>query len=383
MMLNETITDRRRQTRSSIYHHLYCQHDFCSKQTLAQDMKLSLPTVYQNLTELMEAGLVGYTGEQRSTGGRRAMGLDIVPDARIAIGISVTDNRVRMVAADLRLQELNYRRIMYPLVDDFDHFAAFLSGELEHFLDDCCIDRQRLLGVGIAFPGVISADRQSMLLAPTLHMRNVPFQSLQQAIPYPVWVQNDGTCGGHTEGFMRTMSVDINDDSGNLGYLSLENGVGGALLINGQLYDGNHLRSGEFGHICVENNGLVCKCGRRGCLEAYCSAKRISDDLGLTLDEFFRKVNANELEYAALWQDLLQHLAVGINSVNMVLDCDVVLGGFLGEYLEPWLPQLRQYVAQGNPFEENGDFVHLSLLKSHNAPLGAALHFIKQFIDSI
>lgn len=382
MVLNETITDRRRQTRSSIYHHLYRQHDFCSKQTLAQDMKLSLPTVYQNLTELMDAGLVDYTGEQRSTGGRRAMGLDIVSDARIAIGISVTDSRVRLVAANLRLQELSYRRIRHPLDDDFNQFSTFLSEELEKFLNDYHIDRQRLLGVGIAFPGVISADRQSMVLAPTLHMRNVTFRHLQQAIPYPIWVQNDGTCGGHAEGFMRAVSGDIKD-SGNLGYLSLENGVGGALLIGGQLYDGNHLRSGEFGHMCVEDNGLACECGRHGCLEAYCSAKRISDDLGLTLDEFFRKLNDGNQEYAALWQDILKHLAIGINSINMVLDCDVVLGGFLGEYLEPWLPQLRQYVAQGNPFEDNGNFVHLSLLKSHNAPLGAALHFIKQFIESI
>lgn len=382
MELNETITDRRRQTRSNIYHYLYRHRDFCSKQTLAQDMKLSLPTVYQNLTELIDAGLVNYTGEQRSTGGRRAMGLDIVPDARIAIGVSVTDDRIRLVAADLRLQELCYRRVMHPLDDDFCRFAPFLSEELEKFLNDNHIDRQRLLGVGIAFPGVISADRQSMVSAPTLHMRNMTFKSLQQAIPYPIWVQNDGTCGGHAEGFMRSMRHEVKD-SGNLGYLSLENGVGGALLIDGQLYDGNHFRSGEFGHMRVENNGLACECGRHGCLEAYCSAKRISDDLGLTLDEFFRRVNIGDPEYVDLWQDILQHLAVGINSINMVLDCDVVLGGFLGEYLEPWLPQLRQYVAQGNPFEENGDFVHLSLLKSHNAPLGAALHFIQQFIDSI
>ena len=73
MNLEPTITERRRQTRSSIYQYLYGTAEFCSKQSLARELSLSLPTVYQNLKELMDAGLVDYSGEQRSTGGRRAM----------------------------------------------------------------------------------------------------------------------------------------------------------------------------------------------------------------------------------------------------------------------------------------------------------------------
>lgn len=382
MELTATITDRRRQTRSGIYHFLYRNKEFCSKQTLAQEMKLSLPTVYQNLTELMDAGLVDYTGEQRSTGGRAAMGIDIVSDVRIAIGISVTDNRIRFVAADLRLHELCYRKLMYSFDVDFRRFADFLSEELEKFIDDNGLARENILGVGMAFPAVFTPDRKTIVLAPSLHMRRVTFEYLEEAIPYPVWIENDGTCGGHAEWFMR-YKRSRPDDSGNLGYISLENGVGGAVLIDGQLYGGNHLRSGEFGHMCIEKDGRSCECGNRGCLEAYCSAKRVSDDLGITLDEFFEELSAGNEEYDALWQDILHHLAIGINSINMVLDSDVVLGGFLSEYLEPWLPQLRQYVAEGNPFEDSGSFVKLSRLKTHSAPLGAALHFIQEFIDSI
>lgn len=382
MPLNNTITLRRRQTRSNIYQYLYRHRGFCSRQTIAQDMGLSLPTVYQNLTELMDAGLVQYSGEQRSTGGRRAMGLDIVPDARIAIGISITDTRVRLVAADLRLQELCYRSIKQTLTYDMADFSAFLSQELEDFLDHHAIDRQKLLGVGFALPGIINADRSAMVMAPTLHIQNVSLDILRSAIPYPIWVQNDGTCGGHAEWFMRTENGTIGRNA-NLAYLSLENGVGGSLMLGGQLHDGDHLRSGEFGHMRVERNGLPCQCGKNGCLEAYCSARRISDDLNLSPDEFFAALAQGNASYAALWQDMLQHLAIGINNINMALDCDVVLGGFLSEYLEPWLPQLREYVAENNTFAENGDFVHLSLLKSHTVSLGAALYFIKQFIDTI
>lgn len=382
MELNEPITERRRQTRSSIYHYLYQHQGFCAKQTLAQELGLSLPTVYQNLTELMEAGLVAFSGEQRSTGGRRAMGLDIVPDARVAVGISVTDTRVRMSLADLRLQELCYCSEVWDSHMDFGEFCDGLAHALEQFLDRNHVDREKLLGVGVAFPAVISEDGKSLVLAPTLHMRNVLLDRLHKAIPYPTQIQNDGTCGGHAESFMRT-GGDASNDRGNMAYLSLENGVGGSILLSGKLYDGDHTRSGEFGHMCMEADGLPCQCGRKGCLEAYCSARRISDDLGISLDDFFCELQSGNKEYAALWQDMLLHLARGINNIYMTLDCDVVLGGFLTQYLEPWLPVLRQYVAEANPFAENGDFVHLSLLKSHSVPMGAALYFIQQFVDSI
>lgn len=383
MELDRTITERRRQTRSSIYQYLYHHKGFCSKQTVAQDLGLSLPTVYQNLTELMDAGLVRYSGEQRSTGGRRAMGLDITPDARIAISISVADNYIRFAAVDLRLQELCYHSIKHQLNDNVGDLLSFLAVELEKFLDENLIDRKKLLGVGIAFPGVISADGETLLFAPTLHLQNVQLKEFQNKIPYPVQMQNDGTCGGHAEWFVRTENGSNTTGGGNMAYIFLENGVGGSLFLGGQLYDGDHARSGEFGHMCVETGGLLCSCGKRGCLEAYCSASRISDDLGLTPDEFFRALEAGNEEYAALWQDMLRHLAVGINYVNLMMDCEVMLGGFLSEYMGPWLPQLREYVAQGNPFEPNGNFVHLSSLKSHNVSFGAALYYIKQFIDTI
>ena len=382
MNLNDTITDRRRQTRSGIYQYLYRHQDFCSKQMIAQSLGLSLPTVYQNLTELMDAGLVGFSGEQRSTGGRRAMGLDIVTDAKIAIGISVTDNRVRLASVDLRLQELSYRSIMFQPDMDFAEFCDFLARELERFLNNNHIDRGKLLGVGIALPGLISADGSSVVLAPTLHMSNVDLNLLHQAIPYPLQIQNDGTCGGHAEWFMR-VGGDESGGSCNLAYLSLEIGVGGSIHLGGNLYEGDNFRSGEFGHMCLERNGLLCQCGKKGCMEAYCSARRFSDDLGLSLDEFFQELQAGNSDYAALWQDMLYHLAEGINNINMILDCDVVLGGFLTQYLEPWMPQLRQYVMEGNPFAENSDFVCLSILKNHSVPLGAALFFIDQFINSI
>ena len=80
--LDQTISARRRQTRSSIYRYLYEAGVPCSKQQIAAALGLSLPTVYQNLTELAAAGLIGEAGMQPSSGGRPAMNLAVVAGAR-------------------------------------------------------------------------------------------------------------------------------------------------------------------------------------------------------------------------------------------------------------------------------------------------------------
>ena len=367
---------RAASVRSRIYHTLYDKTGFFSKQTLAQKCGISMPTLYQNLNELMEEGLVCYSGEERSTGGRKAQGLDIVPDSRISIGISVTENRLRFVAADLRLQELAYKTVSFETTARLNDEAADLAGTLESFLDEFEIDRTKLLGVGITFPALISPDGKSIQFAPTLGLKDVPIAGLFSKIPYPVYVDNDGSASGHAEGFVRREQHDM-------AYLSLEYGVGGAVLIDGKLHRGARGHSGEFGHICVEPGGLQCNCGKQGCLEAYCSPLRIEKELGVSPEDFFRGVEAHIPQYEELLYDMLRHLAVAVNDIHLTLDCDVILGGFFTEYLQPFLPILKRYVLAGTPFEESADFVQLSSLRRHITPLGAALFFIREFVSSV
>ena len=327
--------------RGRIYRTLYESREFCSKQTLAARCEISMPTLYQNLSELLAAGLVHYTGEGEFTGGRRAQGLDIVPEARVALGVSITEGRI-----------------------------------IEEFIDEFSIERGRILGVGVTIPGLLTADRTRILFAPTLGLRDVPLDELTRGLPYPVRVDNDGSASGLAEGYARGAK-------GNLAYLSLEDGVGGAVLMGGEPYTGDHIRSGEFGHICVEPGGLPCSCGRNGCLEAYCSARRIEETFGVSLDEFFDGVAAHEPAYESLLYDILRHLALAVNNIHMSLDCDIVLGGFLSEYLQPYLPMLRRYVQALDAFSEKGDYLQLSRLRRHITPLGAALYFIHDFIASV
>ena len=377
MTNTSSLLTERSSVRSRIYHILYDSQRLETRQTLAETIGVSMPTLYQNLNELMEEGLVADSGEEQSTGGRKARGLDIVADARFSVGIALTEKSLRLVAANLRLEELAYRTVPFDVRACLDGTAPKIAAYLEDFLNDNpSLERERLLGVGVTVPGLVSEDHQTLFVAPTLELRDIPLRELLGDIPCPVYVDNDGSASGHAECFVRRSSW-------NMAYLSLENGVGGAVLVGGSPYGGDHSRSGEFGHICVEPGGLRCSCGKLGCLEPYCSPLRIEKNLGVSTEEFFQGVAAHVPEYEALLYDMLRHLAVAVSDIRMTLDCDVVLGGFFSEYLAPYLPELRRYVLAGSPFEENADFVQLSMLRRHITPLGAALHFIREFVEKI
>ena len=374
--LEGTITERRRQTRNSIYQYLFYSDASRSKLEIASDLSLSLPTVHQNLTELIEAGLIRRDGTYQSTGGRRAMRLTIAEYARFAVGLSITDGGLRFVAANLRMQEIAYKKTEHVGLREAEDIGKLLSDELESFLNEFGLSRSRLLGVGITLPAVIDPDNENIRLAPTLHLKDISLKKVIQYIKYPVYVSNDATSGGYAEWFS-------SPEQSSLAYLFLESGVGGAVLMNGAPYYGLNNRSGEFGHMCVEPGGRPCTCGKFGCLEAYCSTSRISDELGITLEDFFEKLEGGNADYKAIWADVLRHLAFGINNIRMVLDCDVVIGGIMSQFMEPYMPEIRRLAANLNTFENSADYIKLCRYPKRAGTLGVALHFIREFIENI
>ena len=238
------------------------------------------------------------------------------------------------------------------------------------------LNREKLLGVGIALPAIFNTDRTCVVTAPTLNLRDQSIRPLICSIPYPVSVCNDATSGGYAEWY-------VQQDSDCMAYISLEGGVGGAILMNGVPYTGLNGRSGEFGHICVQPEGLSCKCGLRGCLEAYCSSDRISTDLGISVEQFFAGLEAGNLAYQTLWKDYLNHLASALATIRMVFDCRIVLGGYIAQYLTPFLKELRGLTASRDPFDEEAEYISLCHYLKHAVPLGAALHFINLFVEEL
>ncbi|MCD7821137.1 MAG: ROK family protein, partial [Clostridiales bacterium] len=301
--------------------------------------------------------------------------IGVASNVKFSVGIMLSNYHIHIVCIDLRAKVVAQKTIA-QVFEDSDAYFQEIGSQLESFLDSNEIDRSRLLGVGIALPGIPDIERGIVTLSRTLSSKDISIARLTEHIPYPCFVENDANAGGVAEWWNH-------QEHENMVYLSIQRGVGGAVLLDGVRYMGRHHHSGEFGHMCIVPGGQRCLCGRRGCLEAYCSTARISSDLGITREEFFEALEAGNTEYQKIWSDYLDHLAIGINNIRMVLDCDIILGGVLAHFMGPYLDDLRFRLRNISSFETTGDFLKLSRYLSWSTCVGVALHFISDFIDSI
>ena len=304
-------------------------------------------------------------------------------DKQYVVGIDVGGQTSKIGVVDTRgdvLYQTVIRSDIYG--DDAEAFLAALAKAVK----DCIAASGKegeIRGVGVGAPNG-NYYTGEVAYAPNLawaSKKSVKFAKIlsKNLDGIPVTLTNDANAaamGEMTYGAARGMK--------NFIMITLGTGVGSGIVIDGNVVYGHDGFAGELGHTTVvRHNGRTCGCGRQGCLEAYCSARRCSADMGISLHEFFRRLERGDVACSALWDDMLHHLSVAVNNINLALDCDVVLGGALSYYLPAWLPKLRSYVGERNPFDAEGSFVRLSVLKSHSVPLGAALYFLRQFVDSI
>ena len=242
---------RRRLTRNRIFRYIYDQPSAVSKAQIADSLGLSLPTIHQNINELLDLGLVRRGPLLASTGGRPPVAYEVPGDVRYCVGVSVTANHLRFLLTDLRQNEIAYREV--PLATlKADDIGKEIRSNLDPFLTEYDVDRKKLLGVGITIPGIVDQETKTIRFSPTMKMKDMRLEKISSHIDFPVTFENDSVCAGFAEWFSKAPE----QKSRNFAYLLLENGIGGSHFLNGRQYFGNDHRSGEFGHICVEPGGL-------------------------------------------------------------------------------------------------------------------------------
>ncbi len=364
----------KKKNRNHIYRYI-CKCETVSNPDISYALKLSLPTVTQNTKELLELGLIRETGELQSTGGRRAKALAAVADYRLAAGLDITQNHISMLLANLKGQILKYERRAYSYRLGQDYFWE-VSQKLEAFIAESGAERERILGIGISFPGIVDLKKGEITNSHALDITALPFEDVSGCFGYPCYFLNDANAGAYAEGIHF-------QEKEPFFYLSLSNTVGGALYQDGHLMQGKDFRCGEVGHMTVVPDGLPCYCKKAGCLDAYCSAKRLSDLTDKKLESFFAGLEKGDKELANAWEEYKKYLSIAINNIHMVLDCDIVLGGYVGSCLGPYIEEIQRMVSERNTFSEDGSFVRSCNHKVGAAALGAALQIIELFIEQV
>lgn len=355
-------------------------HKAVSKQDIVIGLRLSLPTITQNLQYLENLRLIDTSKKLPSTGerGRNATAYTYVKRARGAIGVYLTAHHINCIAVDLSgdVIKMKRERIDFDLEDD--QYLRCIGEAVEWVKEKAEIADCDLLGVGIAVPGLVSEDGETVTYGRTLKFTGAARADIAKYIPYKNRLLHDSSAAGYAE-------VWISRDICDAFYISLSNSVGGAAVVDKNIYEGNRQKSGEIGHMTVVlEGGEQCYCGRYGCFDTVCRSTNLDQYTDGNLERFFTLLDHGDAGAKRLWDEYLDHLALGIHNIRMLFDSVVIIGGYVGAYIEKYMDDLCRRVDERDSFSEQAkDYLVPCKYKVESAAAGAAIGYIKDFLNTI
>lgn len=333
-----------------------------TRQEIAASLSLSMPTTLQNVTGLLESGILEESGAAKSNGGRKARKLRLRAEAGQVLGIDVAVRHVELIAADL-LGEVRRSQVLPLTFTDTPAWYDSLQKALAAFLPEA--SSVPVLGAGVSFPGTL--DGPEWISSHIFRLSHMGLDRFRRAIPYPLIFENDANCACCAE--LPTAARN------SYFYLSLNETVGGAVMLNGSLLTGDTFQAGEAGHVLLIPGGERCYCGKSGCADAYLSPKVLGDPL----EHFFNRQRAGDPEAQALWGRYLDHLAILLTNLRMLYNIDLIIGGTVGAQIAPSLPALQAKAAAYDRFARDIDYIFPCTCREHACAAGAARLALDRF----
>jgi predicted NBD/HSP70 family sugar kinase len=324
-----------------------------SRAELARRTGLSRSTVSTLVADLQRRGLVveragQFAGEGQP--GRPAALLELDPSAAAAVGIDFDHDKVRAAVSDLSRSVLAEASAPHDV--DHDALGALdLAAELvEQVLEEATVDRDRLLGVGVALAGPIDHDKGALHPSDVLPAwANIDAaKELEKRLDTPAYVDNDANLGALAE-----VTLGAGRNARFAAYVSISSGIGAGIVVDGRPYHGHRGTAGEIGHVVVDPQGPICRCGNRGCLETLASGPAL---LKLVQESRERELSVKQMIELARDGDagcrrviadagsVVGRVVAGL--VNLFSPEMVVVGGDLGEAGDLLLDPLREAVRR-------------------------------------
>ena len=362
--------------RSKIYQYIY-RSKLTSKLQIVQDLQMGLSTVSQNLNLLENEGLIEKNGYFDSTGGRKANAIQIVSDFRISIGVGILKNMFHITAIDL------YGNTVYtdtiPLT--YSNTAAYyqqITDKVKDFIDKNQYPENKILGVSIATQGITSPDNTTVIYGNIMNNTGMRLKDFSKHLPYPCHLEHDSKSAAFLE-------LWNHPELDSAVVLLLNRNLGGAIITNHQIHQGRSMHSGTIEHICINPDGPLCYCGNRGCLETYCSANSLEQASGMAIKEFFPLLKEKKSpQLIQIWEDYLNHLAFAMKNLNLVIDAPIIISGYLAPYFtEDDTDYLLRQINSMTPFELKEEQILVGTHGQYTPAIGAALFYVKEFIQSV
>lgn len=345
-----------------------------SRADIARSLGLSPTTVSALIEELTEEGFVRKLGCGTSRRGRRPVIYQIDPTARYIIGADVGSNVLTVIATDLNGTVI--KEIETNINDQAGQdLVRTLYEEIKRCIQVTEIDRSRILGVGIASPGLVDYQGGTVIRAVNVEWEGVPLKGiLEHELDLPVYVENMNNAaafGEYSWGLEREVKRFL--------YCNVGRGVGGGIIADGRVLQGSGVSASEIGHLVMDRYGDKCRCGARGCLEALISAQALEKQArrmverfpnsitvelsdgqpkSITLEILARAAKANDPLAVNIFTQAGEWLGLAIAGMINIFNPDVVmLGGRVIRAAEDMILAKARSIARENSFQALFDMV--------------------------
>ena len=248
-----------------------------SRAQLARSIGLAPSTITALVRSLMDEGVLigvgpaGLADVKRS--GPRGMALALNPALLATVGVDFGFRHVRVLICDLHANVLAVEQAELPVTYNKNEGIASAAHLVKDAITSARVERQNVLGAGIALPGPIDINTQRVVDSDILPgWGGTVADDFARAFNLPALLENDANLaalGEHIWGAGRGQATTIT--------VKFHSGIGAGVIVNGELVSGTHGGAGEIGHITIDPRGPLCRCGKRGCLETFASVPAILD----------------------------------------------------------------------------------------------------------
>ena len=362
--------------KSKVYQYIY-KNKVTSKLQIVSDLQMGLSTVSQNLNLLEQEGLIERNGYFDSTGGRKAQAIRIVPDFKISIGIGILKNMFHLTAVDLYGNAIFTDTFSVPYSNTSAYYEQ-IAETIREFTASNQYTEEKVLGISIATQGITSPDHTTVTYGTIMNNTGMKLEEFTRRLPYPCYLEHDSKSAAFLE-------LWNHPELDSAVVFLLNRNLGGAIITNHQIHQGNSMHSGTLEHMCINPDGPLCYCGNRGCLETYCSVDSLEQAAGMTIKEFFpllREKKSSQL--IQVWEDYLNHLAFAMKNLNLIVDAPIIISGYLAPYFtDKDLSYLTEHINLTAPFKLDEGQILVGTNGQYTPAIGAALHFVDQFIHTV
>jgi N-acetylglucosamine repressor len=242
-----------------------------SRADVVRTTGLSPATVSLIVSELIETGLVNEVGEGKSSGGRPPLVLRLDDERNYVVGVKLMRHVISLAVTDLRAEVLYSELVELGPAEVTgetpDAVLESLSAAVETVITKAGLGLDHVVGIGVGLAGLVEADSGVCRYSPSFGWTDVPVAGpVSKRLGRPVLVDNDvNTLTVAEQWFGRGHGVD------NFIVVTVGEGVGAGIVVDGRLYRGARGAAGEIGHLRLDGDDILCRCGGRGCLEAVSS----------------------------------------------------------------------------------------------------------------